>query len=56
MQRFMGSVAWARRHARGIMRTGGALLIVLGLLQLTGLWTELITRMQGWITGWTVPL
>jgi cytochrome c-type biogenesis protein len=56
MQRFMGSVAWARRHARGIMRTGGAMLIVLGLLQLTGIWTALISRTQGLITGWTPPL
>jgi cytochrome c-type biogenesis protein len=56
MQKFMGSVAWARRHAHGIMRTGGSFLIVLGLVQLTGLWTQLITRMQGWISGWTLPL
>jgi len=56
MQRFMSSVAWARRHARGIMRSGGAMLILLGLLQVTGAWTELITRMQGWIAGWTLPL
>ncbi len=56
VQRFMGSVAWARHYARGIMRTGGGFLIVLGLVQLTGLWTQLITRMQGWISGWTLPL
>ena len=56
LQRFMGSVGWARRHAPVIMRGGGAMLIVLGLLQVTGLWTELISRMQGWISGWTLPL
>jgi len=56
LQRFMGSVAWARRHARAIMRSGGAMLILLGVLQLTGLWTQIITRMQGWISGWTLPL
>lgn len=56
MHRFMGSVGWARRHTRGIMRTGGTMLILLGLLQLTGVWTELISRMQGFISGWTLPL
>ncbi len=56
MHRFMRSVGWARRHARAIMRTGGALLILLGLLQLTGVWTEVIARMQGLISGWTLPL
>ena len=56
MQRFMGSVAWARRHAGGIMRTGGAMLIILGLLQLTGIWTALISRTQGLIAGWSPPL
>ncbi|GAB3662749.1 cytochrome c biogenesis protein CcdA [Nocardioides korecus] len=56
MHRFMRSVGWARRHARAITRTGGALLILLGLLQLTGVWTDLISRMQGLISGWTLPL
>lgn len=56
MQRFIGSVAWARRYARLIMRVGGASLMVLGLLQITGLWTELISQLQGWIGGTTLPL
>ena len=56
MQRFLGTVGWARRHARAITRIGGAFLIFLGLLQVTGLWTALISRMQGLITGWQVPL
>lgn len=56
VQRFMGSVAWARRHARWIMYSGGGMLILLGLLQITGAWTALIARMQGLIAGWTPPL
>lgn len=43
--------AFARRHAAGIMRGGGILLVVVGLLQVTGLWVALIARMQGLITG-----
>jgi len=55
-QKAMTSFGWARRHARVVMRAGGALLIVLGLLQVTGLWLVLISRMQGLIVGWQVPL
>ncbi|GAB3668653.1 cytochrome c biogenesis protein CcdA [Nocardioides korecus] len=56
MHRFMRSVGWARRNARAVTRTGGASLILLGLLQLTGVWTDLISRTQGLISGWTLPL
>jgi cytochrome c-type biogenesis protein len=56
VQRVMGSFGWARRNARGIMRVGGAMLVLLGVLQVSGLWTALITRLQGVIVGWQVPL
>jgi cytochrome c-type biogenesis protein len=54
--RAMHAFGFFRRHARAVMRTGGLLLIGLGLLQVTGAWTTLITRMQGLITGWQTPL
>ena len=47
---------WARRHARVIMRSGGALLVLLGALQVSGLWMQVISRLQGVITGWQMPL
>lgn len=56
VQRVMGRFGWARRNARGIMRVGGAMLVLLGVLQVSGLWTALITRLQGVIVGWQVPL
>ena len=56
MQRFMGSVAWARRHARAVTAAGGAVMVLLGLLQVTGVWTALISRMQGLIAGWQPPI
>ena len=48
--------AGARRHARGIMRAGGVMLVTLGVLEVTGLWVELVTRLQGLIGSWQVPL
>jgi cytochrome c-type biogenesis protein len=56
MHKTLTTFGWARRHAALLMRLGGALLILLGLLQVTGLWFELITRMQGLIVGWQTPL
>lgn len=55
-QKVMASFGWARKHAQAVTRSGGALLVLLGLLQVTGLWTRVIAQMQGLITGWQVPL
>lgn len=46
--RFFG---WARRHARSVMRVGGGLLVLLGLLLLTGLWDTLIFWLRGWLAA-----
>ncbi|GIH90951.1 cytochrome c biogenesis CcdA family protein [Planobispora siamensis] len=40
-----------RRHSQLITRVGGAMLVAVGLLLVTGLWTELIATMQAWIGG-----
>jgi cytochrome c-type biogenesis protein len=37
---------WLRRHARAIQLTGGALLFVVGVLLVTGLWAELTTWLK----------
>jgi len=38
---------WLREHHRGIQITGGGLLLVVGLLLVTGLWEIVTTTMQG---------
>lgn len=47
---------WARRHARRVMLAGGLLLITLGILQVTGLWLEIMSRVQVLVVGWQTPL
>ena len=37
---------WLRRHQRTIQRVGGAMLVVVGLLMLTGVWEGLNTWLQ----------
>lgn len=50
---FLGALGVARRHARWVTRTGGVLLIVLGLLLLTGTWNDLTITMRDWVAGFT---
>ena len=38
----MGATAFLRRHARTVTRVGGAVLVVVGLLLVTGAWTEIM--------------
>nr|WP_281386668.1 cytochrome c biogenesis protein CcdA [Jiangella mangrovi] len=47
---------WVRRHQVAVMRAGGIMLIVLGVLLVTGLWGELMSSMQGWIGGFEVAV
>ncbi|WP_179519694.1 cytochrome c biogenesis CcdA family protein [Nocardioides perillae] len=56
VDRAMRSFRWARRRARLITRAGGTMLILLGLLQLTGWWTDLMARSQVWVSSWQAPL
>lgn len=56
VDRGMRRFDWPRRHARRIAQAGGGFLIFLGVLQVSGAWTALISRMQGLITGWQTPL
>jgi cytochrome c-type biogenesis protein len=55
-QRAMGAFGFARRHARAVMRFGGGLLVLLGVLQVTGAWSGLIRQLQGVILSYQLPL
>jgi cytochrome c-type biogenesis protein len=45
----LGATSFLRTHARTVTRVGGAVLVVVGLLLLTGLWTELMTWLRSWL-------
>jgi cytochrome c-type biogenesis protein len=44
----MGATSFLRTHARTVTRVGGAILVLVGVLLLTGAWTELM----GWLRSW----
>ncbi|MQA80232.1 MAG: cytochrome c biogenesis protein CcdA [Streptosporangiales bacterium] len=56
VNRAFGVFAIARRHARAVMRIGGLLLVAVGLLEVSGVWTLLIAGMQPWLASWQPPL
>lgn len=54
--RAMAAFAVIRRHYRALMVTGGACLVLLGVLQVTGTWTAWTNSLQTRFGGWDLPL
>lgn len=52
-RRALGAVGWIRRHQQWVTRTGGAMLVLVGVLLVTGWWDRLVAQMLGWTTGFT---
>ncbi|MEU7865495.1 cytochrome c biogenesis protein CcdA [Dactylosporangium sp. NPDC049140] len=56
-QRFIGVVKFVRRNSRWVTRIGGALLVLIGLALVTGVWSYLMTALQANIgPAGTVPI
>jgi cytochrome c-type biogenesis protein len=56
-QRGMTSFGFARRHAQLIMQIGGALLVVVGILQVSGAWTVVMNWLRiHWISSYSSPI
>jgi cytochrome c-type biogenesis protein len=53
-RRAQGSMRWLRAHGALIERAGGLLLVVIGVLFITGQWLELFRPLQRWFAefGW----
>ncbi|SES40283.1 cytochrome c-type biogenesis protein [Streptomyces sp. yr375] len=52
----LGAFGWVKRHYVWVMRIGGTMMIVTGLLLLTGVWDRLVQDMQSWSAGFTVGI
>lgn len=48
--------AWVGRHSLWVTRGGGALLIVIGVLQVSGLWGRGVAALQVLVVNWQAPL
>ncbi|WP_067490878.1 cytochrome c biogenesis CcdA family protein [Actinomadura hibisca] len=50
-RRALGAFGAVKRHYALVMRVGGGMLVLLGLLLVTGLWSDLTIQMKSWISG-----
>ncbi len=50
-RRMIGAVGWVRRHQAWVTRAGGIMLVIVGLLLVTGGWDLMIAQMRGWVSG-----
>lgn len=51
MRRGMGGLGFFRRHQLAIMRFGGGMLILLGVVMTTGLWGSWVAELQNWFAN-----
>lgn len=51
VRRGMGALAFFRKHRLLLQRTGGGLLVLVGVLMVTGVWTSWVTRLQDVLIG-----
>jgi cytochrome c-type biogenesis protein len=50
-RRALGAFAWVRLHYVWVMRVGGGMLVVLGLLLVTGLWNDVTVQLRVWTSN-----
>lgn len=50
------TMGWVRRHVRTVQLVGGALLVTIGVLLLTGLWGAFVAWLRVPVGGFTTPL
>ncbi|MYT72052.1 cytochrome c biogenesis protein CcdA [Streptomyces sp. SID8367] len=52
----LGAFGWVKRHYAWVMRIGGVMMILTGVLLLSGAWDSLVQQMQTWSNGFTVGI
>ncbi|MGH4025046.1 MAG: cytochrome c biogenesis CcdA family protein [Pseudonocardiaceae bacterium] len=50
------ALSWLRGHVRKVQLAGGAMLITVGVLLVTGLWAEFVAVLQGPVRGFETPI
>jgi cytochrome c-type biogenesis protein len=47
----LGATSFLKRHARAVTRFGGAILVLVGVLLVTGAWTEMMQWLRSWLAA-----
>jgi cytochrome c-type biogenesis protein len=48
----MTAFGWVKKHYVALMRAGGGMLVVIGVLLVTGTWNDLVVHIQVWANGY----
>ncbi len=54
--RAIRAMSWLRAHVRGVQLAGGGMLVLVGLMLVTGLWAEFVALLQGPVQGFETPI
>ena len=55
-RRTAGALTWVKQHYQLVMRVGGGMLVLVGVLLVTGLWDQLTVQLRAWAGAFNVPL
>ena len=55
-RRMLGAVAWVRRHQVWVTRAGGTMLVLVGVLLVTGVWDLWVGELRNWVGGFEVAV
>ncbi len=55
-RRAIRAVSWLRGHVRKVQLAGGGMLVLVGLMLVTGLWAEFVAVLQGPVRGFETPI
>ena len=55
-RRMLGAVKFVRRHQLWVTRLGGMMLIIVGMLLVTGLWDQWVAGLRSWAGSFQAPV
>jgi cytochrome c-type biogenesis protein len=55
-RRALGAFGWVKQHYQWVMRIGGGMLVVVGLMLVTGAWEQLVAQLRYWTAGFTLGI
>ncbi|MFI0352423.1 cytochrome c biogenesis CcdA family protein [Actinomadura sp. 9N407] len=55
-RRALGAFGAVKRHYALVMRIGGGMLVAIGVLLVTGLWSDLTIQLKSWISGFEMVI
>ena len=52
-RRALGAFGWVKQHYQWVMRIGGGMLVLVGVLLVTGAWDQLVAQLRYWTADFT---